>query len=225
MHLHPRHRLAYPRPDGRPWIATGTHPGGNEGESLSLTDPREPAPSPEEVGRGALPEELGRFRAIRIAAQTAVLEYRLGTTAVAEWTTANGDSENPVVTRNFEVGVSQRALRIILGVKAPGTFVSLGLPDGTTAAAARIVEEKGVTTLLLAPRERPLRFSVAFTNGGATAPNVRGGVGPPNDRVRRWPSGIRWGWVRCHPVVQTYCHGWTPDCFEYFGQTTRGLNK
>ena len=198
-----------PRPDGRPWIATGTHPGGAEGESVSLTDPREPAPSPEEVGRGALPDELGKFRAIRVNARNAVLSYRLGTTEVAEWTTATGDGESPVVTRNFEVGASPRALRIILGVKTPGTFVSLGLPEGMTTQSAQIVEEKGATTLLLPPRERTLRFSVAFTQAANAAPAVRGGAAPPADQMRRWAGEVITG-IR----VATNDAAYVVDCID-----------
>src|SRR5262245_2236907 len=40
-----------PEPDGTVWVANGIYPGWQAGERLSLTDPREPAPSPEEVGR------------------------------------------------------------------------------------------------------------------------------------------------------------------------------
>jgi glucose/arabinose dehydrogenase/cytochrome c553 len=179
-----------PRPDGRPWIATGTYPGGNEGESLSLTDPREPAPSPEEVGRGALPEELGRFNAVRTGGRRAVLEYRLGQTTVSEWLTAGREADATVITRNFELGASPKALRIVLGVKAPGTLVSLGLPMDATADSARLIDEKGVTSLLLSPRSRPLRLTVAFNHGAAVAPQVRGGEPAPSDVMQRWKGEV-----------------------------------
>ena len=64
-----------PEPQGAVWVANGIYPGWQAGDRLSLTDPREPAPSPEEVGRGPIPETTGRFNAIRIEPDRAVLEY------------------------------------------------------------------------------------------------------------------------------------------------------
>ena len=179
-----------PRPDGRPWIATGIYPGGAEGESLSLTDQRSPAPSPQEPGRGALPEEAGRFHAVRINGRHAVLEYTVGRTPVSEWLTVTGDAASPVIQRNFEVGASPNALRLVLGVKAPGTLVSIGLPADTSADAVRLLEEKGVTSLLLAPRGSPLRFTAALTHGAAVAATASGGEAPPAMRIRRWKDEV-----------------------------------
>ena len=179
-----------PRPDGRPWIATGIHPGGSEGESLNLSDPREPAPSPAEVGRGALPEEFGRFNALRIAGSRAVLEYRIGQTKVSEWLTSGEETGATVVTRNFEVGASRKTLRIVLGVKAPSTLISLGLAPDATADSARLLEENGVTSVLLPPRSSPVRFAVAFSQGAAVAPTARGGALPPGETTRRWKGEV-----------------------------------
>ena len=67
-----------PEPDGQVWLANGIYPGWQTGERPSLDDPREPAPSPEEVGRGPLPEEIGRFKAIRLVRDGVVLEYTAG---------------------------------------------------------------------------------------------------------------------------------------------------
>jgi len=43
-----------PKPAGKVWLANGIYPGWQVGDKPSFTDPREPAPSKEEVGRGAL---------------------------------------------------------------------------------------------------------------------------------------------------------------------------
>ncbi|MFN7561146.1 MAG: DUF6797 domain-containing protein, partial [Prosthecobacter sp.] len=43
-----------PKPIGKVWLANGIYPGWQVGEKPSFTDPREPAPSKEEVGSGAL---------------------------------------------------------------------------------------------------------------------------------------------------------------------------
>jgi cytochrome c551/c552/glucose/arabinose dehydrogenase len=53
-----------PKPIGKVWMANGIYPGWQVGEKPSFTDPREPTPSPEEVGRGPLVGS--RFKSIRL---------------------------------------------------------------------------------------------------------------------------------------------------------------
>ena len=74
----PGGQTALPEPDGKVWLANGIYPGWQTGERPSFDDPREPAPSPEEVGRGPLPEQTGRFKAIRQVRGGVVLEYTAG---------------------------------------------------------------------------------------------------------------------------------------------------
>lgn len=54
-----------PKPVGQVWLANGIYPSWQIGDTPVFTDPREPAPSPEEVGRGGLPEGKGRLLAVR----------------------------------------------------------------------------------------------------------------------------------------------------------------
>lgn len=56
--------LHAPKPIGDTLVANGIYPGWQVGEEPSWTDPRPPAPDPNEVGRGGLPSELGRFRSV-----------------------------------------------------------------------------------------------------------------------------------------------------------------
>lgn len=46
-----------PKPVGKVWLANGIYPGWQVGEKPAFTDPRAPAPSPEEVGRGPSPNQ------------------------------------------------------------------------------------------------------------------------------------------------------------------------
>src|SRR6188474_1109287 len=73
-----------PEPDGLVWVANGIYPGWQIGERPSFDDPREPAPSPEEVGRGPIPDTIGKFTAIRQVSNGVVLEYTVGAAAVRE---------------------------------------------------------------------------------------------------------------------------------------------
>ena len=79
-----------PQPDGTVWMATGIYPGWQAGAQPSFDDPREPAPTVEEVGRGPIAEELGRFNAIRLMREIAVLEYTVRGADVREWITVGG---------------------------------------------------------------------------------------------------------------------------------------
>src|SRR5690606_26292466 len=67
-----------PEPLGQVWLANGIYPGWQAGDQLMLDDPREPAPSPEEIGRGPIPEKMGRFDALRLVREGVVFEYTAG---------------------------------------------------------------------------------------------------------------------------------------------------
>src|SRR5581483_7596894 len=109
-----------PEPVGKVWLANGIYPGWQAGAQFSPADPREPAPSPEEVGRGPLPETMGRFQAVRFAGDGAVLEYLVAETAVREWVTVSTAGGSPAIVRNFTVAPSPRSLLLVLGIATPG---------------------------------------------------------------------------------------------------------
>ena len=88
-----------PQPDGKLWLSNGIYPGWQAGERASLEDPREPAPSPEEVGRGPLPATMGKFKAVRLVQSGVVLEYSAGGADVREWWTASERSGRRVALR------------------------------------------------------------------------------------------------------------------------------
>ena len=179
-----------PRPDGKLWIATGIYPGWQTGIALSLADPREPAPSPEEVGRGPLPETLGRFSAVRFVGDGVVLEYTIGATSVCEWMSASENAGQPVVERHFQVAASGETLRLVLGVKSAATVLSLGLaPD--SPAGVELVTEGNVASVRVPSRRAPVNFAVAFINGtNAAAAPVTVRPFPSGNPQPRWPQEV-----------------------------------
>ncbi len=57
-----------PKPVGKVWLANGIYPGWQVGEKPAFNDPRIPGPSPEEVGRGPVPVQRGRFAGVELDA-------------------------------------------------------------------------------------------------------------------------------------------------------------
>jgi cytochrome c2 len=104
-----------PEPDGVVWVANGIYPGWQPTASVSLRDPREAAPSIEEVGRGALPERIGQFKAIRIAANGTVLEYTVAGVDVREWISAASDGT--AIVRQFHIEPSTMVLSLVAGLR------------------------------------------------------------------------------------------------------------
>jgi len=179
-----------PEMEGKVWLANGIHPGWQIGTKLSLEDPRAPAPSPEEVGRGPLPAAMGRFTAVRLTTQGTVLEYTTGNTNVREWLTASEHGGQPVIERHFNVGPSSDPLLLALGVKSGDTAVSLAL--GQARGIAEIVEQGKVWTVRIPPRREALEFCVSHAEGVA-APIVTPRPPPTEAPARRWPQEITTG--------------------------------
>jgi glucose/arabinose dehydrogenase/cytochrome c551/c552 len=182
-----------PEPDGTVWVANGIYPGWQAGDRLSLTDPREPAPSREEVGRGPIPEPMGRFNAIRIESDRAVLEYSVAGVSVTESIISAPRDGRPSIARRFQVGPSRTALLLAVGAKNDGVAIALDSPspgagvlidssrsNGSTAGADT------VAVVNVAPHETPIEFSILVSGAAPTA------AAPPHSRTGtlRWPQEV-----------------------------------
>jgi cytochrome c2 len=207
---------AAPEPDGTVWMANGIYPGWQSGARPSFDDPREPAPSPEEVGRGPLPEQMGRFKAIRQVRGGVVLEYTAGGAEVQEWLTL---SERKVPERHVRVGPSRETLWLLLGIKTKDAAIALGCTTGATGAAgatgagvAPVLEtipfanqvNKGTTAdgsvaqpaqapemwvVRVPPHDAPVQFCAALSERGpAPAPTAR--AIPTTLPAPRWPREV-----------------------------------
>ena len=189
-----------PEPDGKPWIVNGIYPGWQLGETASFVDPREPAPTPGEVGRGPLGEGEGRFTAVRLAGTTAVLEYTAGRSTVREWLSSSRRNGQTVFERHFEVSPSSELLTLVLGFAAEGASVSVTgggtfepvletvsapgsfkLQGGTAAASAWVVR--------LPAHAGTVRFAAAVLERG-DAPAVAPRAIPSDPPARRWPQEV-----------------------------------
>jgi cytochrome c551/c552 len=182
-----------PEPDGKLWFANGIYPGWQIAGNLSLKDPREPAPSVEEVGRGPLPAALGKFKAVRHVKEGVVLEYTVQGASVREWATISDHAGQPVIERHLEVGPSSKPLLILIGPKGTGAVeettasVSVGTPMGQRTA---VIQEDTLMWLVRVPEhDKPVNFCIALSDT-ATAPVITP-RGIPGDSPRpRWAREV-----------------------------------
>lgn len=105
-----------PKPIGKVWLANGIYPGWQVGEKPSFTDPREPSPSPEEVGRGPLPPKTGRFLSVERTAEGYELVYEVFGVSIRELLSSKppvNQHNPPAVIRRITVGPRSSTLTYI----------------------------------------------------------------------------------------------------------------
>jgi len=185
-----RPRGEFPTPDGTVWLANGIYPGWQLGDRFSSTDPREPQPSPEEVGRGSLTPDLGQFRGLKMTREGVRLDYTVGGTPVHEWMRASGTGPTRRVERRFRVSPSPQPLllvvaRITKATTQPGFVRILGEAE---ARSVQLRQEPEAWTVQVAPHTEPVEFVVALH------PEEAGGQTKANDLLADYdaPASTRW---------------------------------
>lgn len=182
-----------PQPDGTVWLANGIYPGWQAGERPSLEDPREPAPSPEEVGRGPLPETMGRFKTVRLVQGGAALEYTAAGAEIRDWFTCAERDGRPVIERHITVGASAQPLVLALGLKpdGPATAVRAGvtLTARKGARDAALMRNDTMWMVSVKPRKDPVALCVTLCEEGA-APSIEPRTIPVDPPAPRWPQEI-----------------------------------
>jgi cytochrome c2 len=181
-----------PEPDGRVWMATGIYPGWQTAATPSTDDPRAPAPTREEIGRGPLPEAMGRFKAVRLVDRGVVLEYTAGGADVREWLRGSETTEPgpTAVVRQLEVGPSQAALWLMLGAKVPHTTVTVC--EGSEKAATLETVTMGsdtVSALRIPAHDHTIRLCAMVADGPAVTP-VPDRRAPDVAGARRWTGDV-----------------------------------
>lgn len=176
---------ALPKPDGALWLANGIYPGWQSWQNPVFEDPRSPAPSPEEVGRGPLPEVSGRFEAIQITDQGPVLEYTAGGVAVRERYSISKESGQIAVTRNLELGPAKKPLLLIIGTVPNGDLALV--QNGTD----RIVlsEERSFWCARIPAHNRTIRFAVTVSTD-EMAPRTKLRRLPSKPARKRWAQSV-----------------------------------
>lgn len=182
-------QVQLPRPVGTPLCATGVHSGWHQG-TIELTDPRAPAPNPDEVGRGPLASDRGRFSWVQAQQGSTLLAYRLGSGARAfevretvQVSTVPGATA-PTILRRFRFGPRAEAWSVVLAeylalahgnVRVAGRHATVRLPtDQSTVAftvhggpegTALIRVGVGGIALRIPPSTTPTSLHVAIARG------------------------------------------------------------
>lgn len=176
-----------PQPDGKLWLGNGLFPGWQSGDHVSMDDPREPAPSPEEPGRGPVAETIGRFTGVRLVKGGVVLEYLAAGTPVREWWQASEHEGRPVVERHISVGVSAQPLLLVVGARMNGPSQEIEAGVTVTGGDAQLVPDESLWIVRVPPHAAPVSFCVSICDeheAPAVAPREISSDAHP----LRWPQ-------------------------------------
>lgn len=187
----PGGQLPAPEPDGKLWLGNGIFAGWQDTRRMKLEDPREPAPSVEEVGRGPLPGEMGSFQAVRLVKDGVVLEYTAHGSSVREWWHASLNEDRPVIERHFAVSPSKQTLVIMLGAKMNGPAQEIETGVTVTSVDRRVDAEirphKDFWEVTVPPHEQEVKFCVTLCDEHS-APAVAPRDIPTEAPSVRWPQ-------------------------------------
>ena len=166
----PEGQASLPKMRGAPWLANGLYPGWQLGDRVTSVDPREPGPDPNEVGRGALPLRLGRFRSIQLSQSGASLEYEVAGSVIREWMEARVRNGEPQMRRRFRLRDVTVPLWVVLG-KGPANSdgtprLRWSLQDHNPAGngSKLLLEDTPIgAAVRIAPRAGAIEFSVVMS--------------------------------------------------------------
>jgi hypothetical protein len=160
-------------------------PGWQLGATVDPADPRSPAPSPQEVGRGPLPEALGRFQSVELVGQDVVLTYRVADATVRElWKSSERDGLI-VVERHLSVSPHAKDLLLVVGTRRQGP--SQEIDTGVTVTGpAELASDEDFHVIKLPANASAASLCVTLCDEHA-APAV------PAVTIPSGPSSTRWG--------------------------------
>lgn len=149
-----------PKPVGKVWLANGIYPGWQVGEKPTFTDPREPAPSAEEVGRGPIVQTGFRFHSVGAHHGHPALRYEAGGVQVAEII----EESSGIITRYFQIGAVKDTLVMLLG--SSGIDVAKTAPSKNDWGV-RIENISGHLAMVVEPRPMGRHFCIQRSVEGA----------------------------------------------------------
>lgn len=182
-----------PQPAGTVWLANGLYPGWQTGSEISFTDPRAPGPDPRELGRGPLPFDQGRFRAVRQTRGGVIIEYEVSGTRIEEMISARRIDGKTVMQRSFRVPPHDETFWLVVGKRPEPVQASplVTLVAGDSALGELVDQPAGCHAVKLPPCATASSFHVVF--GAEDHPDAWGmraqgdAMRPPE---KRWPETV-----------------------------------
>lgn len=193
-----------PKPIGKVWLANGIYPGWQVGEKPSFSDPREPAPSVEEVGRGGIANSAFQsfhldetlFGRMAMEPKSWRLRYSFSGTIIEErWgcVTIGLAGKPPIceIERDVLIQPHESPLVLSLGKPEIGTkiqFMQLGGSDPSEDAKITELRQANGHFLLL-PKAKigtKIRFNYSVAEGGLMKKDT---FGSQLER-RYWPQTL-----------------------------------
>ena len=178
-----------PQPEGKLWLGHAIIPGWQTGTKVDLTDPRTPAPSPQEVGRGPLPEAFGRFQSVELVGPDVVLTYRVADATIRELWKASERDGHVVIERHLAVSAHAKDLLLIVGTRRQGP--SQELETGVTVTGpAELASDEDFFVVKVPANTAPAALCVTLSDEHA-APAVAAQPIPTGPSARRWQAEVK----------------------------------
>jgi hypothetical protein len=180
-----------PKPAGKVWLANGIYPGWQVGDKPSFTDPREPAPSAEEVGRG--PVKTTHFKRILFSYTQKGEEGRIGSwffessidgievsetlnsfEILPDTSPQNNSPGRLGVSHRIHIPPHQNQLLMMCGAYKPPNERSVLLisSDHTTPKYLKFEHSNNVEWLRLPPSEHAAEVQITYRLAASTHENV-----------------------------------------------------
>jgi|UniRef100_UPI0037851065 cytochrome c2 len=194
-----------PKPVGKVWLANGIYPGWQVGDKPSFTDPREPAPSAEEVGRGPLSNasfrgmvelvEPSKTHPFVPAPRHWQLQYSISETPVAEtWGVITFGAANQPVTisiqRRIIISPHKSHLQMVLGSlgkEAEVFAMEIGRSE-TTRSTISTSRVNNIETIWIPASDKTVWIDVHYSlKPGAVADNT---PFSPQLEKNHWPRTL-----------------------------------
>ena len=170
-----------PKPVGRVLAVNGLYPGWQAGEVPVVSDPRESGPSPEEVGRGALPGGMARLMAVNVSGGALVVEIAVGGTLVQTRLSVEVRRGSLFLLESSKIGPHAQTLHLLHpGIPAKAQGRRQLIPADDLGSAPRGTFPEWVTHHPLGPSDQASEFEAAMRLGEAS---FQGGGSP---RKRDW---------------------------------------
>lgn len=147
-----------PKPVGKVWLTNGLYPGWQLGEKANFSDPREPAPSKEELGRGPLTEKQGRFQGLAFASNGVILQMIVNDTKIVQKLRATEENGTWVVELQSVMDSRKGELKLVVGSTSKGEPVVRNLNAEAKPHVDRVlitaagIQEKTITEVKKKPK-------------------------------------------------------------------------